>query len=245
MSVTVLSDDNFYVMGNKIKTLMLNIPGNVLVLFKAQDMNSNQFQPVFNSLVSSDHRVAYADIDLNYNRRVINMSRDTTTPISGVPLLIMYINQKPYSKFNGNQNIQALSNFITTSLQSVITPTSKSQFMASPAPMPNTMYPPSQAPQLSQYSHPGAGYIESYAHAPANYYSTTPQNWESPGSHSGQRSSSSQNTTSGRAVMPPTNVMPPHGNQRYVVEDVSEEQEPFLSNPDGFVPHNTPWVIGS
>lgn len=134
---------------------MLNIPGNVLVLFRAQCANSSQFQPVFYSLVNSDSRIQYAEVDITYNRKITEMSRESSTPITAVPLLILYDNNRPYSKFNGTKNLQSIRNFINASLQSMMSsqsgypggaPTGSNSFYSSAGSTSGASYPQRQAP---------------------------------------------------------------------------------------------------
>ncbi len=123
MSLHQLTTQNFHLVGRQRKTLNINLQGNVLVFFKMQGcVGCNAFEPVFYQLAGIEKRINYGMVDLTPNRNVINMSRQTNTPIQAVPSLIFYINGRPHAKYNGKKNIQALRGFIAKALQSAPPP---------------------------------------------------------------------------------------------------------------------------
>lgn len=131
-----LTSRNFIVVGSRQKTLGIDLPGNVLVFFKMAGCNNCKlFEPVFADLSNQESRVEHAILDVTQNKEVVIWSRETSTPIQAVPVLILYINGRPHAKFNGTKNIPSVQNFITKALQSQGTsaPTQQTQFMASPA----------------------------------------------------------------------------------------------------------------
>lgn len=117
--IVYLSPADFSIIGNKNKTLIINLSGNVLVLYKQPDEISRQFEPVFSKLASIENRVNFAIMDVSTpgGREVVGKSRSTTTPIQGTPTLILYINQRPYTRFNGPRTIESIREFITKSFQ--------------------------------------------------------------------------------------------------------------------------------
>jgi hypothetical protein len=116
--INFLSAENFVVMGAKQKTLGINVPGNVLVFFKMRGCNNcAEFEPVFSTLARKEKRVTHAVLDVSSNRDVVISSRETNTPITAVPVLILYVNGRPHAKFNGTKNIPSIQSFITTALK--------------------------------------------------------------------------------------------------------------------------------
>lgn len=119
-AISFLDSSNFVLIGTQNKTLGINLSGPVLVFFKMAESDPCKiFEPVFVSLSNSDLRVAYAVLDVSRYRDVVLWSRKTSTPITGVPVLILYVNGKPHAKFNGTKNIPSLQNFITQALQTI------------------------------------------------------------------------------------------------------------------------------
>jgi hypothetical protein len=113
-----LSHKNFSLIGTKNKALGITLPGLVLVYFKIEgDENCIPFDPVFKELRRIDTRVKYGILDLNQNKNVVAWSRETSTPINVVPLLILYINGLPHAKFAGNRNVKSVQQIITDALR--------------------------------------------------------------------------------------------------------------------------------
>jgi hypothetical protein len=115
--ILFLSPADYSITGNKNKTLVINHPGNMLVLYKQNDEISRQFEPVFSKLASIDNRVNFAVLDVSTagGRDVVGKSRATTTPINGTPSLILYINGRPHTRFNGSRTVDGIRDFITKS----------------------------------------------------------------------------------------------------------------------------------
>src|ERR1700722_12777919 len=91
--IILLTVQNFTFTGRNTKQLSINVPGSVLVYFKLEnDEYCQDFDPIFKALTKKDGRVNYAVLDVAANKQVVNMSRETNTPIQGVPHLILYIN---------------------------------------------------------------------------------------------------------------------------------------------------------
>ncbi len=117
-SVSFLTNANFVVLGTQHKTLGINIPGPVLVFFKIRnDPNCSKFDPVFASLSKMDPRISYAVLDVDQFKDVVAWSRTTTTPITAVPMVILYVNGRPHAKYNGTKDIPSLRSFISSALQ--------------------------------------------------------------------------------------------------------------------------------
>lgn len=113
-----LNSDNFVVLGTRTKTLGITIPGNVLVFFKMSTCpNCASFEPIFVNLSHQENRVTHAVIDVGQYRDVAMTSKNTSTPITAVPCLILYIEGRPHSRIPGAKNVAAVRDFITKSLQ--------------------------------------------------------------------------------------------------------------------------------
>jgi thiol-disulfide isomerase/thioredoxin len=113
-----LNSENFLLLGTRTKTLGINIPGNVLVFFKMSSCpNCAAFEPIFVNLSHQENRVTHAVIDVGQYRDVAMTSKNTSTPITAVPCLILYIDGRPHSKIAGGKNVAAVRDFITKSLQ--------------------------------------------------------------------------------------------------------------------------------
>jgi len=126
-----LNSEHFVVMGTRTKTLGINIPGNILVFFKMSTCpNCAAFEPIFVQLSHQENRVSFAVIDVGQYRDVALTSKNTSTPITAVPCLILYIDGRPHSRIPGAKNVNAARDFITKSLQAKPKATQQ-QFMPS------------------------------------------------------------------------------------------------------------------
>lgn len=114
MSILALGEEHF-VMSHR--TLGIKVKGLVLVLFKlSDDGNSRKFEPTFAKLSMLDKRVYYGIVDIGNYPNIIRKSKDSSTPINGIPTLILYIEGKPHAKFNGSNNIESIQDFMTKAL---------------------------------------------------------------------------------------------------------------------------------
>lgn len=131
MSIKFLSHADFVTIGTRQKTLCIRLQGNVFIFFKMRGCNNcAEFEPVFAQLSKMENRVACSVLDVTdqANREVVKWSRETSTPITAVPILILYVNGRPHAKFHGTKNIQSIQGFITKALQTN-TPAATQSFM--------------------------------------------------------------------------------------------------------------------
>ncbi len=116
MGVQNLSESNFSLSDGR---MMCNVDGICLVMFKSNGCKfSSQFFPIFTKL-SRDSRLTWASVNIDGNRRIIKMALNTKTPINSVPVIIMYVNGRPYAKFNGDRTSDKLSSFVDNILDKV------------------------------------------------------------------------------------------------------------------------------
>ena len=114
MSVSLLTDQNFSSDG---KVLALKSTGFHVVMFMTSSCPAcHNFKPLFAKVAKSDNKLHFSLCDVGKYRSVVNMSRTTTTPISSVPLVLFYVNGRPFGKYKGPPNSQHLMNFIGTML---------------------------------------------------------------------------------------------------------------------------------
>ncbi len=150
--IVFLRTDNFVFMGSDKKTLGINIPGLVLVFFKMNgDQNCNAFEPVFANLTRVERRISYGILDASSNKSLIQQSRNTTTPITAVPQLYLYVNGAPHSRFTGTKNVESLRSFINKALSLLEQPPQTNIYGSGPRPTsqtPKTYQPEVRPPSL-------------------------------------------------------------------------------------------------
>ena len=98
-----LSNEDFVLSkGTKGNILCTSIPGFSLILFySTQCPHCQNLLPIFKRLPGSINGCQFGIINVSTNKSCIRMSKDTITPITYVPLIIFYINGRPYHKYNG------------------------------------------------------------------------------------------------------------------------------------------------
>lgn len=156
-----LNSDNFVVLGTRTKTLGINVSGNVLVFFKMNTCpNCAAFEPIFVSLSHQENRVTHAVIDVGQYRDVAMTSKNTSTPITAVPCLILYIDGRPHSRIPGAKNVNAVRDFITKSLQAK-PKAAQQQFM------PTQNYGGNSAVKMQQVPSSSKSYVPDIGNAPS------------------------------------------------------------------------------
>ena len=124
MSVIQLNTNNFV----ETKTpkgrvsLNTNVPGVSMVMFKlANCKGCSIMEPEFASF-ANDGRLKVATVDLTYNRPLIGMARNSTTPIQKTPHVIMYVDGKPLAIYKSKPGLPIrtnLANFVNGAMSQI------------------------------------------------------------------------------------------------------------------------------
>ena len=106
--------------GKKTLTLSGHQKPMIVVFMGSADNNSIEFmRRVYGKFVSADNRIAHGILDISTFPDIVRKARDTSTPITSIPLFIVYINGRPIAKFLGAANERVLSESLTEALKSV------------------------------------------------------------------------------------------------------------------------------
>lgn len=68
--------------------------------------------PLIKSMPNILRGCTYATVNIGTNKQLIDISKGTTTPITYVPLIILYYNGLPLFKYDGDANVGMLKQFI-------------------------------------------------------------------------------------------------------------------------------------
>ena len=99
--------------GIKGKIMCTSIPGFSLILFySTQCQHCKTFVPMFKKLPGTLGGCQFGMVNVSHNKNCILMSRQTTAPITVVPYVILYVNGKPYMRYQGPQDIREITRFI-------------------------------------------------------------------------------------------------------------------------------------
>jgi thioredoxin-like negative regulator of GroEL len=110
-----LTSDDFNLIKSEKGNIMKlnNIPGFSLILFYSTKCDHcTHIIPIFKKLPSILGGCNFGMININNNKECIMMSRQSITNINVVPYIILYIDEKPYMRYEGSYTEKEISNFI-------------------------------------------------------------------------------------------------------------------------------------
>ena len=99
--------------GKKDNLLCTNIRGYHIVLFYSTVcIHCKTLIPIFKNLPGTVGNCQFAMVNVGLNKNIVLMSNDTISPIKYVPLIIFYVDGKPFMKYNGPNDIGEIRRFI-------------------------------------------------------------------------------------------------------------------------------------
>jgi thioredoxin-like negative regulator of GroEL len=109
-----LTQDDFFVgKGSKGNLLCHSIKGVSLVFFYSTRCNYCQsFIPVYKSLPGNIKGCHFAMVNVSQNPDVVAMSKDTICEIKYVPYIVLYVNGKPYIRYDGPYEVKDVAEFV-------------------------------------------------------------------------------------------------------------------------------------
>lgn len=110
-----LTTDDFKIVDsppNK-KVMCTSIRGFSVVLFYSTDCkHCHSLIPIFKKLPSVVPGCQFGMINVSQNRQCAIMSRDTIAPITVVPYIILFVNGRPHSRYQGPHDLEKISRFV-------------------------------------------------------------------------------------------------------------------------------------
>lgn len=113
-SLLFLTSQDFNVtQGTNGQLLTHQIMGFSLIMFYSPKcVHSNKLIPIFRQLPQFVAGCKFGMLNVTNQRDIVRMSSQTIVPITYVPLIILYINGKPYMKYEGSSDINEIRTFI-------------------------------------------------------------------------------------------------------------------------------------
>jgi len=113
-SLLFLSEQDFSIQqGKKGNVMCNNLPGVSLVLFYSKKCpHCNDIFPIFKNLPQIIPGCQFALLNISTNVNVARMSQKTIAPITHVPFIILYVNGRPFLKYNGEKSLRAVVGFV-------------------------------------------------------------------------------------------------------------------------------------
>lgn len=116
-----LSNEDFSLTkGTKGNILCTSIPGFSLILFySTQCPHCNHLIPIFKKLPGSIGGCQFGMINVSSNKECVRLSRDSIVPINYVPFVILYVNGRPFMKYQGPYDINEIKKFVIEVAQKI------------------------------------------------------------------------------------------------------------------------------
>ena len=114
-TIIFLTNDDFSVQViNNVKYLCSNIKGiSVLLFYSTRCGYCQDLIPTFKKLPRVIPNCQFAIVNIDLNKQVIEMSKQTIDPIKYVPYIVFYANRRPIIKYSGPYHIEKISKFVT------------------------------------------------------------------------------------------------------------------------------------
>jgi thiol-disulfide isomerase/thioredoxin len=116
-----LSSEDFTITkGTKGNILCQSIPGFSLILFySTQCTHCQTLIPIFKKIPGSIGGCQFGMINVSSNKACIRMSKNTIAPITYVPYIILYINGRPFMRYQGPHDAEKIKQFVFEVAQKV------------------------------------------------------------------------------------------------------------------------------
>lgn len=113
-SLIFLSSDDFIVQqGERGPIMCTDMTGISIILFYSnQCVYCQQMIPMYKRLPGMINGCHFAMVNLSVNSRVVQMAKTTIAPIQYVPMIVLYVNGKPFMKYNGPNNAESICQFV-------------------------------------------------------------------------------------------------------------------------------------
>lgn len=118
-----LNAADFYIgKGVQGKILCHNIPSFSLILFYSTKCeHCHQLLPIFKDLPGTINNCQFGMINVSSRdgRPVLGMGKDTIAPIEFVPFILLYVNGRPFIRYNGPRDINVIKRFVVETAKKI------------------------------------------------------------------------------------------------------------------------------
>lgn len=118
-----LSSEDFHVArGTKGNILCTGIAGFSLILFySTQCEHCRTLIPIFKQMPGTIGGCQFGMINVSNNKKCVRMSRETIAPITYVPYVVLYVNGKPFMRYQGPHDPNEIRRFVIEVSQKIQT----------------------------------------------------------------------------------------------------------------------------
>lgn len=113
------------------KVVCTSIAGYSLVLFYSTDcVYCHSFIPIWKTIPTKIAGCQFGLVNVSKNKQLVNMSQQSISPLTHVPYVLLYINGKPFVRYDGERTEIGIKNFIKD-ISTKMSSSNKQQFVAS------------------------------------------------------------------------------------------------------------------
>ena len=108
------ADDFSLIEDNKGNNIMINNLRNFsFILFYSPGCpHCDKIIPIMKRLPGTVNGCQFGMINISKNKKTIRMSKNTITPLTYVPYMILYYNKRPYMRYDGEPQIKSIQMFV-------------------------------------------------------------------------------------------------------------------------------------
>jgi thiol-disulfide isomerase/thioredoxin len=107
------SDDYYKTQGQKGPILCHKIKGLSLIFYYSTECpHCQSFIPEFKKLPGRIGGCQFGMVNINKNIKLIKLSQNTIAPIQFVPYIMLYVDGKPFIRYDGEHNLDMIMDFI-------------------------------------------------------------------------------------------------------------------------------------
>ena len=112
--ILYLTSEDFTVSKGQKGSILSNfIQGFSLILFYSPSCpHCQQLLPIFKRLPNTVASCQFGTLNVSTNKGLVQASQSTVSPITYVPLIILYVNGKPFLKYAGPADIDEIKRFV-------------------------------------------------------------------------------------------------------------------------------------
>lgn len=120
-SLLFLSTEDFYIgQGQRGNLLQHQIRGISLIMFySTKCVYCQKLVPIFKQLPDIINGCQFGLLNISVNKNIVPLATQTIVPITYVPLIILYFDGKPYMKYDGPADLNAIREFVFQSANSI------------------------------------------------------------------------------------------------------------------------------
>jgi len=109
-----LTQDDFLITdSSKGPVLSNSLKGFSLVLFySTQCQYCKELIPIFKNLPGTTGGCQFGMINVTTNKNIVSISKNTITPLTYVPYIVLYVNGKPFMAYQGPSDENEIRNFV-------------------------------------------------------------------------------------------------------------------------------------